>query len=102
MYQIFPDRFYKSGAAKGEIPTGRTFHENWQDQPDWAPNAQGKITNTDFFGGDLQGIREKLPYLKELGVTCLYMNLFSSPTPTTGTTRRTTPKSTPCWAARRT
>ena len=46
MYQIFPDRFYKSGAAKGEIPTGRTFHENWQDQPDWAPNAQGKITNT--------------------------------------------------------
>ena len=79
MYQIFPDRFYKSGAAKGEIPTGRTFHENWQDQPDWAPNAQGKITNTDFFGGDLQGIREKLPYLKELGVTCLYMNpIFES------------------------
>ena len=71
MYQIFPDRFYKSGAAKGEIPAGRTFHENWQDQPDWAPNAQGKITNTDFFGGDLQGIREKLPYLKELGVTCV-------------------------------
>lgn len=79
MYQIFPDRFYKSGTAKGEIPTGRTFHENWSDQPDWAPNAQGKITNTDFFGGDLKGIEEKLPYLKELGVTCLYSNpIFES------------------------
>ncbi len=79
MYQIFPDRFYKSGTAKGEIPTGRTFHENWSDQPDWAPNAQGKITNTDFFGGDLKGIEEKLPYLKELGVTCLYCNpIFES------------------------
>lgn len=79
MYQIFPDRFYKSWTAKGEIPTGRTFHENWSDQPDWAPNAQGKITNTDFFGGDLKGIEEKLPYLKELGVTCLYCNpIFES------------------------
>lgn len=79
MYQIFPDRFYKSGKAKGEIPYGRTFHENWTDQPDWAPNAQGKITNTDFFGGDLKGIEEKLPYLKELGVTCLYCNpIFES------------------------
>ncbi len=74
MYQIFPDRFRKSGAPKGEIPAGRSFHQNWEDQPDWAPNAQGKITNTDFFGGDLKGIEEKLPYLKSLGVTCLYMN----------------------------
>ena len=79
MYQIFPDRFYKSGTPKGEIPYGRTFHQNWEDQPNWAPNAQGKITNTDFFGGDLKGIEEKLPYLKELGVTCLYCNpIFES------------------------
>lgn len=79
MYQIFPDRFYKSGTTKEGVPSGRTFHENWADQPDWAPNAQGKITNTDFFGGDLKGIEEKLPYLKELGVTCLYCNpIFES------------------------
>ena len=55
MYQIFPDRFHKSGQEKTDVPTGRTYHDNWEDQPDWAPNAQGKITNTDFFGGDLQG-----------------------------------------------
>ena len=28
----------------------------------------------DFFGGDLKGIQEKLPYLKELGVTVIYLN----------------------------
>ena len=79
MYQIFPDRFYKSQQPKGNIPSGRTFHSDWSQQPVWAPNEQGVITNTDFFGGDLRGIQEKLPYLKELGVTCLYLNpIFES------------------------
>ena len=72
MYQVFPDRFCASGQPKGDIPTGRTIHGTWGEQPDWAPNSQGRITNTDFFGGDLKGAMEKLPYLKELGVTCLY------------------------------
>ena len=72
MYQVFPDRFYASGQPKGDIPAGRTMHQAWGEQPDWAPNSQGRITNTDFFGGDLKGAMEKLPYLKELGVTCLY------------------------------
>ena len=79
MYQIFPDRFYKSQQPKENIPSGRTFHSDWSQQPVWAPNEQGVITNTDFFGGDLRGIQEKLPYLKELGVTCLYLNpIFES------------------------
>src|SRR5699024_1019556 len=74
MYQIFPDRFYNSGQPKTAVPSDRRLHSQWMEQPDWAPNAQGKITNTDFFGGDLHGIEEKLPYLKSLGVTCLYLN----------------------------
>ena len=79
MYQILPDRFASSGSPKGEIPYGRTLHEDWYEMPDWAPNEKGEVTNSDFFGGDLQGIREKLPYLKELGVTCLYLNpIFES------------------------
>ncbi len=79
MYQVFPDRFCASGQPKGDIPAGRTIHETWGEQPDWAPNEQGVITNTDFFGGDLKGAMEKLPYLKELGVTCLYLNpIFES------------------------
>lgn len=79
MYQVFPDRFHRSGAPKENVPGGRSLHQDWYEPPVWAPNEQGKITNTDFFGGDLRGIREKLPYLKELGVTCLYCNpLFES------------------------
>lgn len=79
MYQIFPDRFASSGTKKENVPYGRTIHLNWQDQPEWRPNELGKVTNSDFFGGDLKGIEQKLPYLKKLGVTCIYCNpIFES------------------------
>lgn len=79
MYQIFPDRFASSGTPKENVPAGRTMHENWQESPEWRPNEQGRVTNSDFFGGDLKGIQEKLPYLKKLGVTCIYFNpIFES------------------------
>ncbi|WP_322174272.1 glycoside hydrolase family 13 protein [Acutalibacter caecimuris] len=74
MYQVFPDRFCKAGGEKEGVPAGRSLHSDWYGQPDWRPNEQGEITNSDFFGGDLRGIEEKLPYLKSLGVTCLYLN----------------------------
>lgn len=74
MYQIFPDRFFRSGQKKTGVPTDRKLHETWGEQPDWAPDADGKIRNRDYFGGDLRGIMEKLGYLKSLGVTCLYLN----------------------------
>lgn len=73
-YQIFPDRFYCSGTPKSGVPETRTLHKNWYDTPDWAPDENGTVLNNDFFGGDLKGIEEKLPYLKELGVTCIYCN----------------------------
>ncbi len=74
MYQIMPDRFAWSGEEKKNVPKDRTFHENWYDQPDWRPDDQGRVTNSDYFRGDLKGVREKLPYLKSLGVTCIYFN----------------------------
>lgn len=74
MYQIFPDRFFFSGKPKTGVPADRRMHEFWGETPDWAPNAQGVITNSDYFGGDLAGIREKLGRLKALGVTCIYLN----------------------------
>ncbi len=74
MYQIFPDRFFRSGQKKEGVPTDRKLHESWDEQPDWKPDAQGKITNTDYYGGDLKGVEEKLDYLKSLGVTCIYFN----------------------------
>ena len=74
MYQIFPDRFCASGQPKGHIPQGRRIHTHWDEEPEWRPDAQGKVTNSDYFGGDLRGIAQKLDNLQELGVTCLYLN----------------------------
>ncbi len=74
MYQIFPDRFYNSGKMKTGIYPDKKLQENWNNIPDWKPNEIGMITNSDFFGGDLRGITEKLPYLESLGVTCIYLN----------------------------
>jgi (p)ppGpp synthase/HD superfamily hydrolase len=50
--------------------------ERWEDAP--LPYEQGFCM--DFFGGDLQGIQQKIPYLKELGVTAVYLNpIFYAP-----------------------
>lgn len=75
VYQIFPDRFYRSG----ETP----FHgirRNWGDQPFYkAEQFGGEYTSDDFFGGNLAGLKEKLPYFKELGITAIYLNpIFKS------------------------
>lgn len=74
MYQIFPDRFAKSGVPHNDVPYDRKIHTNWDDTPDWRPDSRGQITNSDYFGGDLKGIQEKLGYLAELGVTVIYLN----------------------------
>ena len=64
-YQIFPDRFAKSERN----PSGDLPFEPW----DTPPTPHG------FKGGDLYGIAEKLDYLKDLGITALYLNpVFAS------------------------
>lgn len=63
-YQIFPDRFARSE----KVQTNFNF-ESWDSPP----------TSHGFKGGDLYGVAEKLDYLKDLGVTALYLNpIFSS------------------------
>ncbi|MBR6780452.1 MAG: glycoside hydrolase family 13 protein [Clostridia bacterium] len=74
LYQIFPDRFCRSGTTLQMPMNGRTLRTDWDGVPEWRPNTENKITNSDFFGGDLKGIQSKLPYLAELGVTCIYLN----------------------------
>jgi glycosidase len=88
VYQIFPDRFCCADrerfdrAIEACRATGRSVfaHQNWNEQPFYLPHGGAKNYNPDdYFGGDLCGIREKLPYLASLGVTCLYLNpIFSA------------------------
>ena len=73
-YQIFPDRFYKSGSTNLENKlTPFTVHENITDCPNWFPDQNGNWNN-DFFGGNLNGIIEKLDYIKDLGADIIYLN----------------------------
>jgi len=74
LYQIFPDRFCNSGKPKQGVPEDRVLRTDWHGLPQWEPDEHGRITQYDFFGGDLDGIGEKLEYLKSLGVTCVYLN----------------------------
>ena len=78
IYQIFPDRFCKSGDCD---LTGKlqpyTIHENWNEEVDWRPNAQDEILNNDFYGGNFRGITEKMDYIASLGTTILYLNPIS-------------------------
>lgn len=74
IYQIFPDRFNKSKNVK--LPK-KSRMKKWGEMPDFLPDENGKILNNDFYGGNFKGIEEKIPYLKELGVTAIYLNPIS-------------------------
>lgn len=73
IYQIFPDRFYHSGAEKKNMPSTRILRR-WGETPYWKEEQMNGIWNNDYFGGDLKGIEEKLPYIADLGVNCIYIN----------------------------
>lgn len=71
-YQIVVDRFNKGKKDKSQVK-GRNYR-SWGEMPNWQTNEEGKFHNNDFFGGDIKGIEEKLPYLKKLSVTVLYIS----------------------------
>lgn len=74
MYQIFPDRFFE-GHPHTVMPfADRVYRANKQGEPYFWPNEQGGQLNLDYFGGDFEGIRQKLGYLQELGVSWIYLN----------------------------
>lgn len=75
IYQIFPDRFCASGKTdlSGKLEP-YTLHSDWNEEICWQPDAQGRILNNDFYGGNFRGIQEKLDYIASLGTTILYLN----------------------------
>ncbi len=78
IYQVFPDRFAKSGSCDltGKLEPYEV-HENWNEEVVWHPNEKGEVLNNDFYGGNFRGITEKMDYIASLGVTILYLNPIS-------------------------
>ena len=82
VYSIFPDRFRngdrsndycRAGSTTG-CPvfygsTPATAHATWNERVETPPPF-----NRDFFGGDLRGIQDELPYLQALGVDAIWLN----------------------------
>jgi glycosidase/fibronectin type 3 domain-containing protein len=92
VYQIFPDRF-NNGNPKNDAKTrDPSVYENpvivkeWEDLPEGYCRAYVGVPcdeepmGRDFFGGDLEGVKKKLDYLEELGITAIYFNpVFQAP-----------------------
>ena len=72
VYEIMPDRFFIGGDRLMTKPYA-TYREDWGGVPEFRADADGRVRNEDFFGGNIKGITKKLSYLKNLGVTCLYL-----------------------------
>ena len=80
MYQILVDRFYNGNPA-GDVLDGEYYYVDGPTKhvENWAHCPQG-ISVREFYCGDLEGVRQKLDYLQELGIEVLYFNpLFVSP-----------------------
>jgi len=72
IYHIFVDRFFGDGQLR--LKQGAVPRSDWGGCPYFEPDEEGIMRNNDFFGGNLYGIIEKLPYLEKLGVTCIYLS----------------------------
>ncbi len=80
MYQIYVDRFC-NGDPSNDVQTGEYSYIGKQVEKvaDWSEPPEGMDVRR-FYGGDLQGILDKLDYLQDLGVEVIYMNpIFVSP-----------------------
>ncbi|MBI9032271.1 hypothetical protein JEZ13_09770 [bacterium] len=97
MYQIMPDRFYncdsslnpdfkeayyrnsKNKPKKLSLTKHQEYHHlaKWDNLDILKENPYSANKEPDwfaFYGGDLKGVREKIPYLKELGISLIYLN----------------------------
>lgn len=90
-YQIFPERFRNgdptNDPTRESLELGNGVSDKWRIKPwgsdwfsrdEWEREFGGNFyTNAIFhrrYGGDLQGVMDKLDYLKDLGITALYLN----------------------------
>ena len=80
MYQIYVDRFY-NGDPSNDVETNEYIYINEpvQKVEDWY-KYPAQMGVREFYGGDLQGVLDKMDYLEDLGIEAIYFNpLFVSP-----------------------
>ncbi|MDR2940747.1 MAG: glycoside hydrolase family 13 protein [Clostridiales bacterium] len=80
MYQIYVDRFYNGDPSNDVVDNEYLYLGRIAKQiKDWGePVKPDDICN--FYGGDLKGVINKIPYLKEIGIEVIYFNpVFVSP-----------------------
>jgi len=101
IYQIFPDRF-RNGDPRNDPDTGDPRYDDPMIALDWGTLPEGYCRNyadrdencpwrfddtppdtsptvesprgRDYYGGDLRGVLQRLPYLRSMGVTVIYFN----------------------------
>lgn len=92
-YYVFPERFRNGDKANDPRPGGGRAqdryqtgdverHARWNEKPFKPGTGDGSDTvfNNDFFGGDLQGLIDKLDYIKSVGANALYLTpVFRAP-----------------------
>ena len=72
-YQIFPERF-RNGDPSNDPPNTQKWTSKWFDKhPGETGNFYSEVYDRRY-GGDIQGIRQALPYLRSLGVNAIYLN----------------------------
>ncbi|MBE7057596.1 MAG: glycoside hydrolase family 13 protein [Ruminococcaceae bacterium] len=74
IYQIFPDRFNKADDDRAVLKPNSFMYSDWNDLPVYVKDSEHRIIKWEFFGGNLKGIQEKIPYIKILGADTVYIN----------------------------
>ncbi len=80
MYQIYTDRFCRGDESNDVLDDEYSYIGNHSHHvQDWNQRPAAMDVGN-FYGGDLEGVRKKLDYLKDLGIEVIYFNpLFVSP-----------------------
>jgi len=72
VYEIFPDRFARTGAAAA------AQRPEWAVPRDWdvLPEGRSRNTSRELYGGDLPGVQQHLDHIEALGANLIYLTPF--------------------------
>jgi alpha-glucosidase len=78
VYQVFPDRFARSAAARANGNGAAPGLPSWARRADWDDPVvhRGPDVGSQVFGGDLDGVAQHLSHLSSLGATMVYLTPF--------------------------